>query len=162
MVVRLHVAADVVDEGLRDLVFSVHREAVGVRLEVCDLNPHRHEGRPREFDVVGDAAGRQDGDGGASVGLDACRLAPENLLRDVAVEPAVDDSLDAVRGEALAVCFVGVVLVGRVDAFDVLQNVAPDGVCVDAAGIVHGLVIPVPVFPHLSRGPGLRRRLPGS
>ena len=130
------------------MVFPVHGEAVGVCLEVCDLNPDGNEGWPREFDVVGDAAGRQDGDGGAPVGLDARRFAPENLLRDVAVEPAVDDGLDAVRGEALAVCFVGVVLVydGRVDAFDVLQNLAPDGVCVDAACIVHGLVIPVPVF----------------
>lgn len=63
------------------------------------------------------------------------RLAPENSLRDVGVQAAVDDGLNAVRGEAQGVGFVGVVLIADrgVNRVHILHDFTGDGVRVDAA-----------------------------
>jgi len=95
------------------------------------------------------------------VGLNACGLAPEYLLCNVSIEAAVNDCLDAVCREAVAVFLVRVVLVDDdgIDALYILENLAPDGVGVDAACVVNGFVVAVSVI--LVRLPGaaaLKRR----
>ena len=88
------------------------------------------------------------------MGLNACGFAPEYLLCNVSVEAAVNYCLNAVCREAVAVLLVRVVLVDDdgVDALYILENLAPDGVGVDAACVVNGFVVAVSVL--LVRLPG--------
>lgn len=77
--------------------------------------------------------------------LDAGAQAPVNHARNIFIEAAIDDRLNAVRRKPVLIGVVGVVLedFGFHDALNLLQQRRSDGICVHAAGEVHGSIVAV-------------------